>query len=180
MGMQLLIDTIIKRVNPKANTSKMVVSTNTKRQACVSTPLDAFMDFDRLWDELLDLSKHPPVQGMLKNSVLRTESESQFTVISTLDGKLLSSKDAGPKGKGKGLGEDIKVTNKYRVSKKRGELYRDAYRMPGGLVDKGWIIVYKNPLHIEAWTETPSHRLSSRDKAGAVQQIVDQVMASIT
>merc|ERR1712060_706654 len=91
---------------------------------------------------------------------------------------MLNTKGAA-KGGGKG-GDDVEITNKYRVNKARGEIYRDCYWAQGGLIDQGWINVCRNPLRLESWTETPGMRLHGKDKAAAVQDSLDKVLALIS
>ncbi|CAK0807375.1 unnamed protein product [Prorocentrum cordatum] len=169
------LDTVIKRVRPDLGRSGVQVTSNEKLRCAISSPLDAILSFDRLWNELVELLKRPQTQGVLKEATLKVASDTEFTVVHTLDGASLPRPEAKGKGKGKGV-DDVKTILKYRIDKSKGEVYRDCYRMAGGLIDRGWIMVRTRPLRLESWTETPGLRLTGHDKARQVQDILDGVV----
>jgi len=169
-----LLDTVVRRVRPGLGRSGVRVTSDEKMRCAVSSPLDAILDFDRLWNELIELLKRPVTQGVLKEATLKVGSDTEFTVVHTLEGASLPRPEAEGEGKGKGTGvDDVKTILTYRVDKSRGEVYRDCYRMSGGLIDRGWIMVRTEPLRLESWTETPSWRQTGRHKARVVQDILD-------
>jgi len=166
------LDTVVKRVRPDLGRSDVQVTSDEKLRCAVSSPLDGILSFDRLWNELIELLKRPQTQGVLKEATLKVASDTEFTVVHTLDGASLPRPEAEGEGKRKGV-DDVKTILKYRIDKSRGEVYRDCYRMAGGLIDRGWIMVRTEPLRLESWTETPGLRLTGCHKARRVQDVID-------
>jgi hypothetical protein len=167
-----LLDTVIKLVRPDLGRSGVQVTPNEKLRCVVSSPLDAVLSFDRLWNELIELLKRPQAQGVLKEATLKVASDTEFTVVHTLAGASLPRPEAEAEDKSNGV-DDVKTILKYRIDRSRGEVYRDCYRMAGGLIDRGWIVVRTEPLRLESWTETPGLRQTGRHKARQVQDILD-------
>merc|ERR1719254_180604 len=101
------------------------------------------MDFDRLWDELVHIGMYPPKTGVLKASQLTKHSDSEFTVVQTLQpdkGKGKVKGKAKGKGKGKGAGVTTTATLKFKLDKEKGEMYRESYGQMGKLIEKVWIV----------------------------------------
>merc|ERR1712032_741249 len=141
--------------------------------------------FERLWDEVIELCRGPPSAGLLQESQLAHDEGAEFQVIHTLNATMLERMARlGVKGKGKGAQkgkstEDCQMLVRYRTDKGRGEIYREAYWMRGGMADRGWIMVLQNPLRLESWTESPGVRLSLGDKTADVQDTLDRVLQLI-
>ncbi|CAK0899831.1 unnamed protein product [Prorocentrum cordatum] len=177
--MQYLVNAIMKRVAPAEAPGAVKVSTNAKLRCVVSGDMGKRIDFERLWRELIHVSMHPQRNATMISSEVTRTSDTEFIVVQTLQsGKGKGKGKGGKEGKGdKGAAVTSTATLKYRLNKKRGEVYREAYGQMGKLDEKVWICVRKGPLRLESWAEAPGVRRYGRDKAQQVQTVLDAVLA---
>lgn len=179
--MQAMVNALVKRAKPQAKPGAVQVSSVNKSRSVMSGPLVQVGNADKVFNELLQLSRNPPASPMVQSSKLTQQGPGAFTVAQTLfipaaKGKAKAKAKAKAKGAGKGGFATKTQTMKYKVFRGRGEIQKEIYGPNGQLTEKIFFMVRRGPPRLESWSETPGERRFGRDLASAMQDTLDAVL----
>mmetsp|Transcript_58581 Transcript_58581/g.171434 ORF Transcript_58581/g.171434 Transcript_58581/m.171434 type:complete len:330 (-) Transcript_58581:124-1113(-) len=129
-------------------------------KSAISGPLEEYLDFDSCFDAAIEVLKDT-VGDEGRISEL-SEREFEMKVATPK----LSDND-GPSGE---------MTQLVRHDRERGEIVNVA-SIGGQLLYTSWIVVNRDPLVVEHWTEVDSKRIGGRQEGSVLQGFVDSIVA---
>jgi len=142
--------------------------TDDGRRSCITGPLDGFIQYDALWDQLIELLRNPTDVAGLHDPAVTQVSETEFTISKTLDMKQFDVKAMHNLGLHRLLldnsmltkwtAQDTKFTERYLFDKSNGRIRAERFGPINELVERSWTVLLRDPLRVEFWIEVPGFR----------------------
>uniref|UniRef100_A0A7S1RY28 Uncharacterized protein n=1 Tax=Alexandrium catenella TaxID=2925 RepID=A0A7S1RY28_ALECA len=174
----------------KVQVKRDVASPSGDGKSCITGPLDRVVNYDDLWDQLVELLKDPlKVQGVQEQSIAQV-SETEFTITKALNRKEFDAKTIHNLGLHRMLldeamlvkwtAKDTCFTEKYKIDKASGRICAERLGPINELVERSYTILHRDPLRVEFYIEVPGFRRCGQVIMAAVRhKLLDPAMKRV-